>query len=353
MLGDELRNVGARIVYKAVFPPGVSRSDIGRCLVQLARMESRVLVVHMDPDAGLKLFAEARYLKMLITGYVWIATDWLSSAIDSDILDSDTMSSLQGVISLRRYTALSYQLHAFTSRWNNLLKGRSVETHLNVFGLYAYDTVWAIAQAIDIFLSKGGNITFGNYPQLFNTSGKKSELAQLKVFSEGPKLLQVLLQTNFTGLIGPVQLGQSEDLLNSTFEIINIAGTGFRKVGYWSSQSGLYVHTRSGPQLYDVIWPGESKLVPCGWVFPNDGSQLVIGVPRKAGFQVFVATINGTNMMKGFCIDVFIAAVKLLPYAVPFRFNSFVKGNSTPSYDLLVEQVALKVCIYKMFTNVI
>jgi len=32
----------------------------------------------------------------------------------------------------------------------------------------------------------------------------------------------------------------------------------------------------------------------------------------------------------------------LLPYAVPFIFNSFVNGNSTPNYDQLVEQVALK-----------
>jgi ionotropic glutamate receptor len=348
VLDDELRNVGARIVYKAVLPPEVSRSDIGSHLVQLAQMESRILVVHMNPDAGLKLFAEARYLKMLSTGYVWIATDWLSSAIDSDVLDSDTMSSLQGVIGLRLHTPLSDQLRAFTLRWNILVKARSVETHLNVFGLYAYDTVWAIAQAIDMFLSKGGNITFGSYTQLFNTSGKKSERARLKVFREGPKLLQVLLRTNFTGRIGPVQLGQNGDLLNSTFEIINIAGTGFRKVSYWSSQSGLSVsppesnQSRSGPQLHEVIWPGESKSVPRGWILPNDGRQLVIGVPRKAGFRVFVTSINGANMMSGFCIDVFTAAVNLLPYAVPFIFNSFVNGNSTPNYDQLVEQVALK-----------
>lgn len=348
VLDDELRNVGARIVHKAVLRPGASRSDMVSVLVQLVLMESRVLVVHMNPDAGLKLFSEAKQLQMLNTGYVWIATDWLSSAIDSDVVDSDTMSSLQGVIGLRRHIPLSVQLRAFTLRWNNLLKAKSVETHLNVFGLYAYDTVWAIAQAMDTFLSEGGNITFGSYPQLFNASGKNSELARLKVFREGPKLLQILSRTNFTGLIGPVQLTQTGDLLNSTFEIINIAGTGFRKVSYWSSQSGLSVsppesnQSRSGKQLYDVIWPGESKLVPRGWVFPNDGRQLVVGVPRKTGFRVFVETINGTNMMKGFCIDVFTSSLKLLPYAVPFAFNSFGNGKSTPSYDQLVEQVVFK-----------
>ena len=53
----------------------------------------------MNPDAGLSLFSEALYLGMLNSGYVWIATDWLSSALDSTILDYDTMNSLQGVIS--------------------------------------------------------------------------------------------------------------------------------------------------------------------------------------------------------------------------------------------------------------
>eukprot|EP01018_Ginkgo_biloba_P018045 Gb_41412 [translate_table: standard] len=353
-LDDALENVRAKIVYKAVLPPGVGRSGIGSILVQVALMEARVLVVHMNPDAGLDLFAEARYLGMLSSGYVWIATDWLSSALDSDVLDPDIMSSLQGVIGLRRHTSNSDQQRAFTLRWSNLLKDRSIDVHLNVFGLYAYDTVWAIAHSIETFLSEGGNISFADYPQLSSASGRKSALAELKVFRGGPQLRKMLLQTNFPGVSGPVQLDENGILLGSTFEIINVAGTGFRTVSYWSDQSGLSIippesrdanshnQSSSNQQLYDVIWPGESKLVPRGWVFPNNGMQLVIGVPRKTGFEEFVTTVKGTNMMKGFCIDVFVAAVSLLPYAVPYTFKSFVTGNSTPSYNELVEQVALK-----------
>eukprot|EP01018_Ginkgo_biloba_P018051 Gb_20692 [translate_table: standard] len=353
VLGDALGNSRAKIVHKSVLPPGINRTGIANILTQMTLMEARVFVVHMNPDAGLDLFTEAKQLGMLSSGYVWIATDWLSSVLDSKEMDSDIMNSLQGVIGLRPHTPNSDQQRAFTARWNNLKKVTSGSTHLNVFGLYAYDAVWVMARSIDTFLSEGGNISFVDYPRFSGASGSKSELTDLKVFRGGPQLRTKLLQTNFTGLIGPVQLDKNGDLLGSTFEIINVAGTGFRKVSYWSNHSGLSVtppesrainsnnRSRSNQQVYDVIWPGDSKLVPRGWVFPNNGKQLVIGVPRKRGFQEFVAT-EGTNTVKGFCIDVFVAAVKLLPYAVPYTFVPFGIKSSSPIYDELVEQVASK-----------
>jgi len=353
-LSDALVNVRGKLVHKAALPPGASKSDIGSVLVQLKLMESRFFVVHMNPDAGLNLFSEALYLGMLSSGYVWIATDWLSSALDSTVLDYDTMNSLQGVISLRQHIPLSDQEHAFTVRWNSLHKAGSVDACINAFGFYAYDAVWAIARSIDTFLGNGGNVSFTDYLQLSNASGSKRKLANLKVFGGGPQLRKILLQTNFTGLTGPVRFDKNGDLLGSTFEIINIVGTGYRKVGYWENQSGLSVispetrgsnsHTRHsvGQRLYDVIWPGENKLVPHGWVFTNNGKHLVIGVPRKVGFQEFVRTIEGTDMVKGFCIDVFAAAVNLLPYTVSYTFVPFGNGHSNPNYYELMQQIALK-----------
>ena len=143
-------------------------------------MESRIFVVHMNPDAGLSLFSEALYLGMLNSGYVWIATDWLSSALDSTILDYDTMNSLQGVISLRRHIPVSQQEHDFTVRWNNLCKAGLVDGRLNAFGFYAYDAVWAIAHSIDTFINEGGVVSFTDYPQVSSASGNKAEITKLK-----------------------------------------------------------------------------------------------------------------------------------------------------------------------------
>ncbi|XP_057850920.2 glutamate receptor 3.3 isoform X2 [Cryptomeria japonica] len=354
VLGDALGNLGAKISNKAAMPPEISQSEMGNILAKLALVEARVFVVHMNSDAGLNLFSKAKEIGMLSSDYVWIVTDWLSSVLDSNILAPDDMNSLQGVIGLRRHNPNSEQHNEFTRKWKRLQTTHIADTSLNVFGLYAYDSILMIAHSINTFLNQGGNYSFVKQNTVSNKSGSKSELAALKVFKEGAQLRKIILGTNFNGVAGPVQLDKSRNLIGSTFEIINIAGTGFRSIGYWSNHTGFSVtppeylatvnHNQSHakPKLYDIIWPGESKVVPRGWVFPNNGKELVIGVPRKIGFKEFVSTVNDSHTPKGFCIDVFLAAVNLLSYALPYTFISYGTGNSTPSYDKLVEQVALK-----------
>ncbi|XP_057850922.2 glutamate receptor 3.3 isoform X1 [Cryptomeria japonica] len=354
ILGDALGNLRAKITNKAAMPPGISQSEMGNILAKLALEEARVFVVHMNSDAGLNLFSKAKDIGMLSSGYVWIVTDWLSSVLDSTVLATDDMNSLQGVIGLRRQNPNSEKRNEFTRVWKRLQTTHMVHSSLNVFGLYAYDSILMIAHSINAFLNQGGNFSFVEQNTLSNKSGSNSELAALKVFEGGAQLRKIILETNFTGVAGPVQLDKYRDLMGSTFEIINIAGTGFRSIGYWSDHTGLSVtlpeysatinHNQSHvkPKLHDIIWPGESKVVPRGWAFPNNGKELVIGVPRKIGFKEFVTTVNDSHTPKGFCIDVFVAAVNLLPYAVPYTFISYGTGNSTPSYDKLVEQVAFK-----------
>ncbi|KAH9328300.1 hypothetical protein KI387_000408, partial [Taxus chinensis] len=353
-LGDALGNK-AKIVHKYLVPSAITRSGLGINLEDLVLMTTRVFVVHMNPAAGLKLFAEVHHHGMLSNDYVWIATDWLSSALDSRALDSETMKSLQGIITLRPHVPDSNQLRAFSVRWNNLQKVGTVDALLNVFGLYAYDSVWTAAYAIDAFLKKGRNISFTDYPHLSTASGSGSELAELKVFRGGPQLHTILLQTNITGLTGPVKLDKRGDLVGSTFEIINIVGTGFHEVSYWSNKSGLSVippetrvvssHNKSSlnKTMYDILWPGDSKQVPRGWTIPNNGRQLRIGVPwKKGGFEKLVKILEGSNMASGYCADVFAAAINLLPYAVPYEFVVYGSEESPPVYDELVKQVASK-----------
>lgn len=91
--------------------------------------------------------------------------------------------------------------------------------------------------------------------------------------------------------------------MGSTFEIINVVGTSFHNIGYWPNRTGLLVtppentSTTSDnqyhikPKLSDIIWPGERKTMPWGWVH---GKELVIGVPRKTCSQEFVK-VNGSN----------------------------------------------------------
>ncbi|KAM0871867.1 hypothetical protein ACQ4PT_039098 [Festuca glaucescens] len=54
-LGDALAAKRGRISYKAVIPPGANTDVISDILFKVNMMESRVLVVHVNPDTGLRI----------------------------------------------------------------------------------------------------------------------------------------------------------------------------------------------------------------------------------------------------------------------------------------------------------
>lgn len=351
VLGDALAKQRAKISYKAAFTPGAPRSEINDLLVGVNLMESRVYVVHVNPDSGLTLFSVANSLGMMNTGYVWIATDWLPSVLDSsETVDPDTMDLLQGVVALRHHTPDSDLRKSFISRWKNL---RSKEiSSLNSYAYYAYDSVWLAAHALDAFLNEGGIFSFSKDPKLHETNGSMLHLSVLRTFDGGQKLLDKLMTMNFTGISGQIQFDREKNLIHPSYDVINIGGTGSRRIGYWSNYSGLSVVTpeilymkppntsASNQHLYNVIWPGETAVKPRGWVFPNNGKPLRIAVPHRVSYKEFVTKDKGPPGVKGYCIDVFEAAVNLLPYPVPHTYMLYGDGVSNPVYNELVEGVA-------------
>ncbi|XXG39209.1 hypothetical protein AAC387_Pa01g0228 [Persea americana] len=214
----------------------------------------------------------AQHLGMMGNGYVWIATDWLSTVVDSSpSLSMDTISSMQGVITLRQHTADSKLKSDFVSRWSQLTRKRRARfLKLNTYGLYAYDTVWMLAHAINAFLSDGGTISFSNDSRLQAAGGGTLNLEAMTIFDGGNLLLKEIYQTNRMGVTGLLQFDADRFLVRPAYDIINVVGTGIR------------------------------------------------------------------NIVRGFCIDVFTAALNLLPYAVPYRFIPFGDGKNNPSYTELV-----------------
>ncbi|KAL0301803.1 UNVERIFIED_CONTAM: Glutamate receptor 3.5 [Sesamum radiatum] len=351
VLGDALASKRAKISYKAAFPPGAARSDIDSLLVEVNLLESRVFVVHVNPDSGLTIFSVAKRLGMMSSGYVWIATDWLPSVLDSSAsIDPDTADLLQGVVALRHYTPDSDLKTRFSSRWGNIKKKET--TKFNSYALYGYDSVWLLARALDSFFNGGGTVSFSDDPRLRDQNGSALRLTSLQIFDQGPKLLQILTEMNFTGLTGKVQFDSEKNLITPAFDILNIGGTGSRRIGYWSNYSGLStvapetLYTKppntsnSNQHLYSVIWPGETTTKPRGWVFPNNGKPLQIAVPYRVTYPDFVTKDNGPLGARGFCIDVFEAAVQLLPYPVPHQYILYGDGRRNPSFGNLVNDVA-------------
>ncbi|KZV17709.1 glutamate receptor 3.4 [Dorcoceras hygrometricum] len=341
----------SKVSYKAAFPPGASRSDINELLIGVNMLESRVFVVHVNPDSGLTIFSVANELQMMGNGYVWITTDWLPCLLDSaEVIDLDTSNLIQGVVAFRHYTPDSDFKTRFMSRWGNSHNKSS--SKFNSYALYAYDSVWLLARALDVFLNGGGTISFSDDKKLSPANDSVLNLTSLQIFDQGPELLKILVATNFTGVTGQVGFDLGKNLIRPAFDVLNIGGSGFRRLGYWSNYSGLStvppetLYTKppntstSNQHLYPPIWPGETTTKPRGWVFPHNGKPLRIAVPYRVFFTEFVTKDNGALGVRGYCIDVFEAAIQLLPYPVLHQYILYGDGKRNPSYKDLVNDVA-------------
>ncbi|KAI9094157.1 hypothetical protein K1719_026739 [Acacia pycnantha] len=326
-LGDALAKKRAKISYKAAFAVGASTSDISILLNAVNLMESRVYVLHVNPD-----------------------TDWLPSVLDAiEPADPDTMKLLQGVITLRRHTPDTDLKKKFISRLKNSKNKET--TGLNSFALYAYDSIWLAARALDAFLNEGGNISFGSDPKLNDTNGSALHFTSLRSFESGPQFLKKVLATNFTGLSGQIQFDGDKNLIHPAYDVLNIEGTS-RRIGYWTNYSGLsavapeILYTKppnissSNQHLSGIIWPGETTTIPRGWVFPNNGKPLRIAVPNRVSYLDFVSKSKSPPGVKGYCIDIFEAAINLLPYPVPRQYILYGDGHTNPSYSEITDEVA-------------
>lgn len=353
VLGDALAAKRGRISHKAAIPPNSDTDLINDVLFRANMMESRVFVVHVNPDSGMRIFALANKLQMMGTGYVWIVTDWLAAVLDSSVSgDLKDMSYIQGLIVLRQHTPDSDAKKKFIARWNNAANNRSIASGLNSYGFYAYDSVWVVARAINEYLNSGQQITFSADPRLHNSNGSTLRLSALKIFDGGDQLLQQLLLANMTGLTGLVQFNADRNLVHPAYDILNIGGTGSRLIGYWSNYSGLSVAapeilyrkppntSTSAQQLHSVVWPGDTTTKPRGWVFPNNGQPLRVGVPNKPSFRELVSVGKGPENVTGYSIDIFNAAIKLLPYPVPCQFITIGDGSTNPNYDDIISRIA-------------
>ncbi|KAL6136881.1 hypothetical protein ACLB2K_062176 [Fragaria x ananassa] len=315
----------------------------------------RVFVVHINPDPGLRIFHVAKGLQMMTSDYVWFATDWLSTTIDSfSPMNQTSLAVLNGVVALRQHTPQSNKKSAYMSRWKKMQQEGLARSELNVYGLYAYDTVWTVAKAIERFIDEHENISFSVLDKLLKLEPSEIQLRKLKIFDGGSLLREKLLETNMSGLTGQVQFNQDRNIVSGGYDVINIEKMAIHTVGFWSNYSGFSVSppetVKRGrvslpldQKLGNVTWPGGNTVTPRGWVIADDEQPLRIGVPKRVSFVEFATEKNNSHKLEGYCIDVFLAARKLVPYDVPYIFVPFGDGQSNPSYGQLVKMVAQNV----------
>lgn len=302
--------------------------------MKLMTMQTRVFIVYMNTALASRVFALADQNGMMSKGYAWIITAGLSNSLN--VLDSEVVDSMDGVLGVRSHVPKSKELESFDRRWKrelHLMKPNSPVTEINLSGLWAYDTVCALARASEKIW------------QPTNPSFVKPNTSEASTV--GPRLEDEIRNTRFKGLSGEFNLinGQLE---SSVFEIINVIGNG-RVVGYWTPEKGILqnLDPNSKTGMKKIIWPGDSTTAPTGWAIPS----LKIGVPVKLGFPEFVEQRKNGNKTtySGFSIDVFSAVLETLDKNLGFKvLHDFIgfedeTGLMDGSYDDLLLQIKNKV----------
>ncbi|KAJ4823781.1 hypothetical protein Tsubulata_012100 [Turnera subulata] len=347
---DGLQEIDTRVPYTSSIPLSFTDSQITRELKNLKEKQKRIFLVHTTAMLGSRLFLLAKDAGMMDAGYAWLVTQELSTQLAP--MSEIVMDSMQGVIGVRPFIPLSKELNSFKSRWRkkwNSKKGNSkmIEHELSLFGLWAYDTVWAIAKAVE----NARTVRSSFIKQNSSRNTINVDLAALGVSETGPRLLSSILKTTFKGLSGNFKLEKGERL-SSAFEIFNVVGNLERVLGYWSAQNGLsrnldknnstiLDYSVSKSNLKQPIWPGDTTGQP---------KKLRMGVPLKSGFREFIKVewdSRNKPIISGFSYDVFLAVIDALPFPFPCEFVPFVNKTkqSAGTYNELLYQIKLQVCL--------
>ena len=318
-LSDALEDVE---VQRSAISQEASDDQILKELYKLKTEQTRAFVINMDASLGFRVLKKAREIGMMEEGYVWLLSNGMTHMMRDNGRSLETM---QGLLGVRSYVPQSKEREDFSLRWKRKLEKENRTgdgTEPNVFALRAYDSVTALAMAVEKTNTKTYMKTYGSH------------------------LIEALSDIEFKGLAGEFKL-INRQLESSTFEIINVVGDEERIVGSWTPSSGpvnaksdkttLFLGKRFGP----VIWPGNSTVVPKGWEIPTSGKKIKVGVPVKKGFINFVEIktdpISKVTTTTGYAIDIFEAALKKLPYSVIPQYYGYESPEN--NYNHLVQQL--------------
>ncbi|KAF9612896.1 hypothetical protein IFM89_004312 [Coptis chinensis] len=343
---NAFQDVNTRIIYRSFISPSATEDQIVEELQKLKIMQTSVFIVHMSAPFGVKFFLKAKDLGMMNEGYVWILTSGLMNVLD--ILEPTVLDSMQGALGVVPHIARSEKLDNFNTRWK---RESFIGKEMINFGLWAYDTIWALAMAAE----RVGDMKPNSLR--LEADGNFTDVLGMGVSQTGPKLLEEILKIKFEGLSGEFHLVNGQ-LQPSAFRILNVVGKGGRDVGFWTSKHGISrdlmnlnsegPYSTSAEHFRVIIWPGESTTVPKGWAIPMNGKKLRIGVPVPEGFSELVNVekdpYTNSTRVSGYCIDLFKSAIESLPYSLPYEFVPFQRedGRSAGSYNDLIYQVHLK-----------
>ncbi|XP_022756532.1 glutamate receptor 2.8-like [Durio zibethinus] len=315
-LTDALENMGIQLSHKRAIPTSAQDFQILRELEVLMTLQSKVFVVHMTTTLASRLLLVANKAGMMRKGFAWLVTDGLSNFVDT--MDPAALDSMKGVIGIRPYVPKTKALKDLKKRYKrlSLVKQNILASELNLFGLWVYDIIWALAMSVE----RIGTVNSGFL--------KETKISPRRILEE-------ISSTRFRGISGGFDLvnGQLQPL---EFEIFNLTGKGEKMIGYWTPDQGISrnlgssrtAYPTSKNKLKEIFTPGDTRRTLKTNDMPAVGKKLKIGVPFKTGFKEFVNIHPGDkkgDKLPGFSIEVFKAVweAMALPPTTDYEFETF------------------------------
>ncbi|KAK6128146.1 hypothetical protein DH2020_038115 [Rehmannia glutinosa] len=338
-----LQDVNAQVSYRSIIPQTATDEILRQEIYKMKTTQTRIFVVHMSTSLASRFFPKVKQAGMMVEGYAWIVTSGLMDLLYS--MDPDVIETMQGVLGVKPLTPRSRKLSFTATRWKKKFLHDNpdiLQAELSLYGLWAYDTLWALAMVAE-------RVGFREPPSsLQNTSVLNStNMFSTKISQTGPKLLEAMSDVVFEGLGGKFHLVDGQ-LERSSFQILNVVGNGEREVGIWTPQGILNMNVTSSEKMKSIIFPGDTTIVPKGWKVPVSNKKLRIAVPTEPGFTEFIKVEKelqtNASRLTGCYIDIFDAVMAALSYAVAYEYVPFEKpdGSSAGSYDEITYQVFLQ-----------
>ncbi|XP_050938867.1 glutamate receptor 2.2-like [Cucumis melo] len=289
--------------------PGASVDEIREELEMLKNKEqATIFIVHMVHSLASHVFTTANEIGITRKGYAWILADAITSSLNS--INYSTLRSMQGFLGVKPFVPKTIELDNFTIRWRKKFLQENpnlIQYYPNpdVFGLWAYDSTWALAIAAE------RNVVSG-IPQ------------------NGTTFMESLSMVRFKGLSGEFSFGQSKAQppyyqSSQNLQIVNVIGDGdISTVGYWTPKMNLTGEYNRNVTLRPIIWPGYSIQQPTGWIPFNPMNRLKIGVPMLKRDKKYMAySFMSNHSIVDYCLKIFEVAAKKLPYAITYDFFYF------------------------------
>ncbi|XP_028786384.1 glutamate receptor 2.3-like [Neltuma alba] len=305
-----------------------SGSQIAGELNKINPERTYVFLAHMTVELWSRLVKHAKDKGMMSQGHAWILTQGLSSVIDPEAKDIKVKGYMDGSLGVRPSVSVRQSLNVSSIIAKRFSLARTLKLEYNktlsLSGMWAYDTITALANAVETASLGDSTFGYGNESRVdLEDIGMRNET--------GPELRREILATDFVGLSGnfSLRLGQLEPSKVVVYNIVK--GLKENIIGYWRPEIGLFQnYSENGEpagkyKLRDPLWPGNTTERP---------PKLKIGVP-KTHFTQFVdvnGSVEGQNVSSsGLTVDVFKRVVDVLPFPLPYEFVPMSNGELTPS----------------------